>query len=320
MPARTATWHPFEVALSVTVEDTEFAFHAYAPLSWEDYLLNPRRLRGSDFLMRWSQGQWSEHRLMQAINEAQDYMAIPYGPSSVAPDEPRAFELYFERLEAVGLGRIKRPDLLIFRKADQADVNAIIGRLGGEEELPFTVEEHPDMRKLLSLAVVAVECENSLWRASSMPNAETPLTPQKRLGGKAGLKKSAVLPTVTLKDEDRSPLREWQTERSVKIHIWQSLYDISFGISLDRAEELIAEGLITARSQVFQAPNGATQTKDLYFIYRHYTYPVGETDQEPQLLARALEDKNGKIMPYVVFEGGHIKLRPELLEMLSQLT
>lgn len=302
------------------VEDTELTFHAYPALSWEDYLLNPRRLRGSDFLMRWSQGQWSEHRLMQAINETQDYMAIPYGPSSVAPDEPRAFELYFERLEAAGLGRIKRPDLLIFSKMKQSAVSGIIAHLGGVEELPFTPEDHAEMRNLLSLAIIAVECENSLWRASRMPNTETSLTPQKRLGGKDGLKKSAVLPTVTLKDEDRAPLREWQAERGVKIHIWQSLYDISFGISLDRAEELIAEGLIVARKQVFQAPNGATQSKDLYFIYRHYTYPVGETDQEPQLLAQALEDKNGKIMPYVVFNGGHIRLRPEVLEMLSQLS
>lgn len=256
---------------------------------------------------------------MQAVNETDRYRAIPYGPSSVAPDEPRAFELYFERLEKAGLGAIKRPDLLILRRADESRIKGIIERLGGREELPFIPEDHPGMRELLALAVIAVECENSLWRASNMPDVDTPLRPQKRLGGKPGLKKGAVLPTITLKDEDRAPLLKWQAERSVPIHIWQSLYDTSFGISLDRAEELIASGLIQARVQVFQASNGATQRKDLYFIYRHYAYPVGETDEDPTLSARALEDKNGRIMPYVVFDGGHISLRPEAIQALDQI-
>ncbi len=313
-------WHPFELILSVMVEDVDFEFRAFPAIPWADYLLNPRRLRGSDFLMRWSQGQWSEHRIMQAVNESVDYIAVPYGPSSVAPDEPREFELYFERLESAGLGAIKRPDLLIFRRSHESRVDKIIERIGGLDELPFTSEDQAEMRELLSLAIIAVECENSLWRASSMPNVNTPLTPQKRLGGKYGLKKTAVLPTVTLKDEDREPLRKWQVGSGVPIHIWQSLFDTSFGISLDRAEELIASEHIQMREQVFQAPNGVTQRKGIYFIYRHYAYPVGDTDEEPRLAARAMEDKNGKIMPYVVFEGGHITLRPEAIDLLDVLS
>ena len=87
----------------------------HAPLPWSEFLLNPRRLRGSDFLMRWSQGRWSEERLIQALNATGRYFALPYGPSGVAPDnDVRAYELYFERLEAAGLGTVKRPDLLIY--------------------------------------------------------------------------------------------------------------------------------------------------------------------------------------------------------------
>lgn len=55
--------HPFEVALSVSATDIEFQLHGHDSVPWADYLLNPRRLRGSDFLMRWSQGVWSEERL-----------------------------------------------------------------------------------------------------------------------------------------------------------------------------------------------------------------------------------------------------------------
>ncbi len=31
-----------------------------------DFVINPRRLRGSDFLMRWSQGRWSEEIVIRA--------------------------------------------------------------------------------------------------------------------------------------------------------------------------------------------------------------------------------------------------------------
>ena len=49
--------------------------------------------------MRWQQGVWSENRLIQAINETENYYAIPYGPSGTAPsDDIREYELCFERL------------------------------------------------------------------------------------------------------------------------------------------------------------------------------------------------------------------------------
>src|SRR3989339_511832 len=113
--------HLFEQILCVIEEDIEFELKAHKPVRWSNFLLNPRRLRGSDFLMRWSQGVWSEERLTQAVNATGKYFALPYGPSGTAPDnDVRAFELYFERLERAGLGNIKRPDLLIYRVQDRA--------------------------------------------------------------------------------------------------------------------------------------------------------------------------------------------------------
>ncbi len=87
--------------------------------------------------MRWSQGEWSERRLVEAVNGTGGFRCYPYGPSGVAPDDVREYELYFERLEAAGLGQIKRPDLLVFKEHLKAEVEAIIARLGGVEELPF---------------------------------------------------------------------------------------------------------------------------------------------------------------------------------------
>ncbi|NLF57204.1 MAG: AccI family restriction endonuclease, partial [Candidatus Hydrogenedens sp.] len=235
--------HPFEKALSIPKEDIEFFLEGMGDVAWADYLLNPRRLRGSDFLMRWSQGVWSEERLKQAVNATGTYFALPYGPSGTAPDnDVRAFELYFERLEQAGLGRLKRPDLLVFRNRDRAMVESIVTELNGIEELPFTSEDNPGMRELLRRAVVAVECENSLWRANMMPDFAAELTPQKRLGGRLGLKKSAVLPTIIIKEEDRNPLLNWQTGQSVPIHVWHAFFDRAYGISLADAERLINRG------------------------------------------------------------------------------
>ncbi|MBI2871567.1 MAG: AccI family restriction endonuclease [Chloroflexi bacterium] len=305
----------FDKVLSAPSEDLEFELRAAGPVPWADFFLNPRRLRGSDFLMRWSQGVWSEERIIQAVNESNEYFALAYGPSSVAPDDnPREFELYFERLERAGLGRLKRPDLLIFQKADQPIVDKKLSEVGGLKELPFTPED--EMEILLSRAILAVECENSLWRASQMPGFGSSLTPQKRLGGLPGLKKTAVVPTVIIKEEDRVPLLEWERRWNVDLHVWHVFYDMAFGLSFMQAEELIDSRRIEPTDQTFQAPGGATTRKVIYKFYYHYAYPVGTAVEEPKLVPAQITDNNGHILPYVRFEGGTLKLSREALGVL----
>lgn len=258
--------HPFERALSVSAESITLVLRGHQPAPWADFLLNPRRLRGSDFLMRWSQGVWSEERLTQAVNDNGRYYAIPYGPSGTAPEreDVRAFELYFERLENAGLGKLKRPDVLIFRRKDEAQINQLVEEVGGLAELPFTPEDAPVMRELLSKAVIAVECENSLWKARQMPGYGKPLKPQRRLGGLPGLAKNTVVPTIIVKEEDRGPLLAWQSQAGVPIHVWHGFYDEAYGISLNRVMEVVEQGLIEPTEQVFQSPGGATTRKKLY--------------------------------------------------------
>ena len=95
--------HPFEQVLSVSKEEIELELRGINEITWFDFLLNPRRLRGSDFLMRWSQGVWSEKRLIDAINKTNQFYAIPYGPSGTAPtDDVRAFELFLPYVKFEG--------------------------------------------------------------------------------------------------------------------------------------------------------------------------------------------------------------------------
>ncbi|MFA6404511.1 MAG: AccI family restriction endonuclease [Candidatus Paceibacterota bacterium] len=310
--------HPFEKILSVSKENIVLEIKGFSDLPWVDFLLNPRRLRGSDFLMRWSQGVWSENRLIEAINESGKYFAVPYGPSGTAPtDDVRAFELYFERLEKAGLGHIKRPDLLVFKKTNEKAVSKILKNIGGIQELPFTEESKLD--GLLKMATVAVECENSLWKSKKMPDYETLLTPQKRLNGQFGLKKTAVLPTVIIKEEDREPLNKWQENNKVLIHVWHVFYDQAFGIPLKEVERLISNGLIQPTIQTFQAPGGATTKKAIYKIYYRYAYPLGDAIEEPTLISDCIEDKNGHILPYVKFHGGKLRLNNEAIKVLDSI-
>ena len=311
--------HLFEKVLSVCVENIEFELKGYASVEWSNFLLNPRRLRGSDFLMRWSQGVWSEERITQAVNQNGEFFAIPYGPSGTAPDnDVRAFELYFERLDAAGLGKIKRPDLLIFKKADQETIMKAVENLGGISELPFIQENDAHMQEILLKAIVAIECENSLWQGSLMPDYRTELKPQKRLGGKLGLKKNAVLPTIIIKEEDREPLQAWQDSNDIPIHVWHVFFDMAFGLALDEAQRLIEEGYVLPTEQTFQAPGGATTKKLLYKFYYRYGYPLGDALEEPELIAKSITDKNGHILPYVHFEGGEMSMRDEALNILRE--
>jgi hypothetical protein len=310
--------HPFERVLSVSTEDIEFELRGIKELCWAEFWLNPRKLRGSDFLMRWSQGVWSEKRLMDATNMTGQFYAIPYGPSGTAPtNDVRAFELYFERLEAAGLGNIKRPDLLVFKIEDKPFVDKFLAGIGGEEELPFISEDK--LQPLIQKAIIAVECENSLWVAEKMPDFKTPMRAQKRLGGKLGLAKNAVLPTVIIKEEDRIPLSKWQEENKIPIHVWHVFFDRAYGLSFDEAQRLVTNGLILPTEQIFQAPGGATTKKAIYKYYYQYAYPLGISSERPQLIPAFIEDKNGHILPYVKFEGGSLEITPNAIKLLKQL-
>ena len=219
------------------------------------------------------------------------------------------------------MGRIKRPDLLLFDAADKQEIRRLVADFGGEQELPFITEERLD--DLLNKARLAVECENSLWFAEKMPDFHTALTPQKRLAGKLGLKKNAVLPTIIIKEEDRAPLLKWQDAHHIPIHVWHVFFDRAYGLALREAERLIDEGLIQPTEQTFQAPGGAVSKKTIYQFYYHYAYPdaypVGVSEEEPQLAAAHIVDRNGHILPYVRFQGGKLSLLPEAFATLRAL-
>lgn len=91
-------------------------------------------------------------------------------------------------------------------------------------------------------------------------------------------------------------------------------------MSLDDAERLIKQGYIEPTRQVFQAPGGATTEKVIYKYPYLHAYPLAEVTEEPSLVGKYIEDKNGHILPYVHFEGGRLKLLAPALKILEQLS
>jgi hypothetical protein len=343
-----SSFDSFERVLQTTEVDLDFLLSDMFAQVLCEFYLNPRYLRGSDFLMRFSQGRWAEDIVARTINATNDLHAVPYGPSSVAPSEPREMELYFERLEKAGTVG-KRPDLLILAKGDYEAISPRLSEIG-IVNIPFTPEA--DLDFLHSRAIIAVEVENSLWIAREMPNYGkgvplTKLITRKRRFRKPesiarweawtesvrrycaqseerrqlqGFLESAKVPTVILKDEDVRPLAEWETNFSIPIFVFHVFYDEAYYISFEAARELIVEGVILPTEQTFYAPGGPTTHKHIYKIWYTLAHPLGTMTRAPDMAARFVQDKNGHILPYVHFSGGQMALSEEILaELRSRL-
>lgn len=310
----------FDTVFSSPMEVSEWELRGRPPLPREDFRLNSRQLCGSGFLTRWNRGVRCERQVVAGVARTGRFVAIPYGPASVAPDDDaRAVESYLERLENAGRAAGGRPDLLIAPRARREEIDRIVSEVGGAAELPFLEETDSRLRRLLRLSILAVECESSPSCAREMPDYGKPLRPRRRLDGKPGLPKAAILPTIDLEHEDLDRLATWQDEHALPIHLWKVFHDCAFGIGLDEARRVIDTGLIEATKRTFQTPDGASADQANYEIYHHYAYESGRLTTEPRLLAESIEGRNGQILPYVRIEGGDLELTDGALGPLDSL-
>lgn len=346
--SRRSVFDNFEQLLQTTAVDLDFFLSDLFSQVLCEFYLNPRYLRGSDFLMRFSQGRWAENILIRTINATEDFRAIPYGPSSVAPSDPWEMELYFERLDKAGaIG--KQPDLLVLPRAGYEAIRLQLDDIG-LANLPFTPEE--DLAFLRLRAIAAVEVESSLWVARMMPDYGkgvklTELIAKKRRFRKAeskakwaawtrnvrrfidasperrelrGFLESKKLPTIIIKDEDLGPLTEWEGSFNIPIFVFHVFYDQAYYISLQKALTLINEGVIPPTEQTFYAPSGPTTSKAIYKIWYTLAHPLGTMTRQPEMSAKFIQDKNGHILPYVYFSGGEMALSEEIrAELRSRL-
>jgi hypothetical protein len=192
----------FDEYLQLPISELEWDYGPAKPFELMDihYLINPRRLRGSDFLMRWMQGRWSEDVVQRALNSTAEFGVIPYGPSTVAPDDPNELELFFEKMDVITLEG-KRPDLLLFHKDDyEWAVQELSTRLNGVESVALTPSTQ--ISDIISKAIAALEVENSLWVTAKMPGFGKPFKRFLRGKNMGRLKSAGPAPTIIVKQED----------------------------------------------------------------------------------------------------------------------
>lgn len=284
--------------------------------------------------MRWQQGQWSEERILAAINASEQFWALPYGRSGVGPTDRERMDAYWEdysSIESVG----KRPDLLVITRDDYEDKRELIDRLGDT-----TLRTDEELAEILSSAVCGIEAENSLWVGASMPD----------FGTDKITRLNFVAPTVIVKDEDAPSLVDWQSYHGIPICVAHAFFDQAFIIELDdilskveRVRELerqlTAQGKtekeVRKESQTLQKKQGVLLTEQSYndartgtgpkkLIFRtHYTrarkFGSIDPDDQPNPRPQVMTEPNGKIIPFVAFEGGSLLIDDEALDLFRTL-
>jgi len=296
--------------------ESELLWEIEAPVNpdFEDYnfIINPRRLRGSDFLMRWAQGRWSEEIVFHTLNQTKQYGVIPYGPSTVAPEDPKELELFFEKIDVINQEG-KRPDLLLYDKTTYSWVQSEVEKcLGNIERVAETSSS--ELKDIISKADYALEVENSLWVTEKMPGFGKPFSRYERGKNKGRLKPPGTVPTVIVKDEDIPRLQKWEADFGVPIYIVHIFYDRGYFVKFSDILGLLESGEIWKEMQKFTNPDGTAATpksivKIPYILCKYFGTVFGQ-----ELIARTFIDKNGKVMTYATFHGGEIELSPDVFE------
>lgn len=304
----------FNSYLQLPTEELTWEFGRSDRLSPDElgFLINPRRLRGSDFLMRWAQGRWSEEIVVHALDETDHFGVIPYGPSTVAAEDPNELEFFFEKMDVIAKEG-KRPDLLLYDKvtADWAR-RELEHRLGNIEKMAETSSEQ--VRDVITKALAAFEIENSLWVTEKMPGFGKPFSRYVRGKSKGRLKPAGIIPTIIVKQEDIPRLERWEAEYGIPIYVVHIFYDRGYFIKFQDILGLLASGELGMETQRFTNPDGTAASPKQIVKVPYILCKEFGTVSGPTLVPRTFIDKNGKVMTYVTFSGGEIHLSPTVFE------
>jgi len=251
--------------------------------------------RGVDFFVNWSQGSWAERRVKESINAVDGYTAIQYGPSRGEPFQSlEEFERYSEQYEdALDEYDYKRPDILVFR-------DEVLDKFTEEEREVIRDGKVSDTRhgEIIASACAGIEVETSLWK----------IRRKQELGDSL---------SITVKKEDYQPLTDWIDEWNVPIFVLQVFFDDAYIVQFDSLSDPVRQKEESKRSSVtgFRRRKNSDTSKVTYYV-DVLKFPgiaqFGEFVDSPDVDARFLERDDGKVMPYVAFSDGKIKITTDL--------
>jgi type II restriction enzyme len=112
----------------------------------------------SNFITNKEQGDWAENLITRAINEtSRNFIAVKYGKSDDLVAGEEGFDAFYQafqdELDTIG----KRPDLLIFRKAD------FDAELGAESGFNISNIPHGQINDYVKRAVAGIEVRSSAF-------------------------------------------------------------------------------------------------------------------------------------------------------------
>ncbi len=252
--------------------------HKSAPSRWGRDLP-----RGSDFEARWTEGAWAELKLLEALNDVPELIAVQFGITDGTAFWSQA-DMDARNLPEQGRHG-KRPDILVFRRSSlkKSEVGEV-GKLG--------LQSDAEAEELARRAVMAIESEFSPYAYKHrLEHYEKELS-------------------FTIKDEDLKPLVKWHKYFDVPLGIAQvyfdSAYFLSFGLLLDG----IKSGAI--KRQIERA-----YKKPVYYPKMSLGVPFGDFVENPAMGADNILDKYGKYTPVRKVTGGKLKISDDMRAVLT---
>jgi len=260
---------------------------------------------------------------MKAVNSTREFTAIPYGRSQISAETDHEKKAEYWRNYVKVEKNWKRPDFLLVRKS------VVARHLRAWRRLMRDPTTSPDQKLSIVLrhAICGLECENSLWKTKRMPDASSTL-PLSKL--------QIIAPRIWVKEEDTEGLSRWSKHFHRPIVVVQVFFDSAYAVPykklISRARRINKirskkkKNALQKKLGVIFVPWGypdsrtGRATKKLSYTC-HHTVGVrfGDFLEPPGRKSRVITAKNGKMMPYVRFVGGRMRLTPDALNLLTSI-
>lgn len=265
------------------------------------------RFRGDNFKGKWSLGSWAEQKIISAINESEEFRAVPYGKSGVSSaqssqERQEYWNLHKER-ESFG----KRPDVLVFEKHI---FNSFLNDAGYSSLINYLPENlESDIQEIVGSALLGIESEASIWQGERMKHFG-----RKWFEKTGSLKplnevKNWTAPTVIVKDEDLQPLINWQKFYEKPIYIVHLFYDMALILDFSKLREYIAEGIV--KGEIFDYGKAS---KTIYKTFYGLADEFGKFTELAEIVPFVSQTNGGKFEADLYFEGGKIEINQATIQ------
>ncbi len=190
-----------------------------------------------------------------------------------------------------------------------------------------TVAPDRELSGVLRHTICGVECENSPWKTEKMPDAKSTL-PLKKL--------NVIAPRIWVKEEDTDRLTRWSRRFRKPVVVVQVFFDRAYMVLyrtlISRARRIRKVwrgekrndlqkrlGVILVEWPYPDSRTGRTTNKLVYTCHHTLGVCFGAFSRSPRAVPNVITEKNGKMMPYVKFAGGSLRVSRDGLKLFRRV-